>query len=178
MKYWNIFVPCTATRPTLEKSNKGLHCCLSLKLVSSSIFSPLYFLLIKIFNVVCSVLINDINSFLGEWLLCLWWCFTSQSTIFRHVRTFSCLPRFRLCCSIYISYMNWNSLLSATSLPQVLAPCHLCCKTHSLYLHSVLFLLVLLLYVPQLNRYGHGGTVSSPDHTFSWASLNKHLTST
>ena len=30
----------------------------------------------------------------------------------------------------------------------------------------------------QVNSYGHGGTVSSPNHTFSWASLNKQLTST
>ena len=57
-------------------------------------------------------------------------------------------------------------------------------------------LFVLLLYVPsqqlwswrdgqsvfccftsQVNSYGHGGTVSSPNHTFSWASLNTQLTS-
>ena len=38
-------------------------------------------------------------------------------------------------------------------------------------------LLVLLLYVP-VNSYGHYETVSSPNHTFSWASLNKRLTST
>ena len=38
-------------------------------------------------------------------------------------------------------------------------------------------LFVLLLHI-QVNSYGHGGTVSSPDHTFSWASLNKQLTST
>ena len=30
----------------------------------------------------------------------------------------------------------------------------------------------------KINSYGHGGTVSSPNHTFSWASLNKQLTST
>ena len=29
----------------------------------------------------------------------------------------------------------------------------------------------------QVNSYGHGGTVSSPKHTFSWAGLNKRLTS-
>ena len=33
-------------------------------------------------------------------------------------------------------------------------------------------LFVLLLYVSQVNSYGHGRTVSSPNHTFSWASLN------
>ena len=34
----------------------------------------------------------------------------------------------------------------------------------------------VLLNVP-INSYGHGRTVSSPNHTFSWASLNKQLTS-
>ena len=32
-------------------------------------------------------------------------------------------------------------------------------------------------FTSQVNSYGHGGTVSSPNHTFSWASLNKRLTS-
>ena len=32
-------------------------------------------------------------------------------------------------------------------------------------------------FMSQVNSYGHGGTVSSPNHTFSWASLNKQLTS-
>ena len=40
-------------------------------------------------------------------------------------------------------------------------------------------LFVLLLYVQsQVNSYGHGGMVTSPYHTFSWASLNKQFTST
>ena len=32
-------------------------------------------------------------------------------------------------------------------------------------------------FTSQVNRYGHCGTVSSPNHTFSWAGLNKRLTS-
>ena len=32
-------------------------------------------------------------------------------------------------------------------------------------------------FTSQINSYGHGRTVSSPNHTFSWASLNKRLTS-
>ena len=35
----------------------------------------------------------------------------------------------------------------------------------------------LILNFP-VNSYGHVGTVSSPNHTFSWASLTKQLTST
>ena len=45
----------------------------------------------------------------------------------------------------------------------------------------VMYLVILGLFVclvATVNRYGHGGTVSSPNHTFSWASLNKQLTST
>ena len=32
-------------------------------------------------------------------------------------------------------------------------------------------------FTSQINSYGHCGMVSSPNHTFSWAGLNKHLTS-
>ena len=40
---------------------------------------------------------------------------------------------------------------------------------------SLYCLFVLLLNIP-VNSYGHGEMVSSPNHTFSWASLNKRLT--
>ena len=40
------------------------------------------------------------------------------------------------------------------------------------------FLFVLFCcFTSQVNSYGHCGTVSSPNHTFSWAGLNKRLTS-
>ena len=32
-------------------------------------------------------------------------------------------------------------------------------------------------FTSHVNSYGHCGTVSSPNHTFSWAGLNKRLTS-
>ena len=32
-------------------------------------------------------------------------------------------------------------------------------------------------FTSQVNSYGHCGTVSSPNHTFSWAGLKKRLTS-
>ena len=41
-----------------------------------------------------------------------------------------------------------------------------------------LFVCLFCCFTSQVNSYGHGGTVSSPNHTFSWASLNKQLTST
>ena len=37
-------------------------------------------------------------------------------------------------------------------------------------------LCVLMFYIP-VNSYGHVEMVSSPNHTFSWASLTKRLTS-
>ena len=42
---------------------------------------------------------------------------------------------------------------------------------------SILFVL-FCCFTPQVNSFGHGGMVSSPNHTFSWASLNKQLTIT
>ena len=40
-----------------------------------------------------------------------------------------------------------------------------------------LFVCLFCCLTSQVNSYGHGGTVSSPSHTFSWAGLNKRLTS-
>ena len=40
------------------------------------------------------------------------------------------------------------------------------------------FVCLFCCLTSQVNSYGHCGTVSSPNHTFSWASLNKQLTST
>ena len=41
-----------------------------------------------------------------------------------------------------------------------------------------LFVCLFCFFTSQVNSYGHDMTVSSPNHTFSWASLNKQLTST
>ena len=41
-----------------------------------------------------------------------------------------------------------------------------------------LFVCLFCCFTSQVNSYGHGVTVSSPNHTFSWASLKKQLTST
>ena len=40
------------------------------------------------------------------------------------------------------------------------------------------FFLFVCCFLSQVNSYGHGWAVSSPNNTFSWASLNKQLTST
>ena len=40
-----------------------------------------------------------------------------------------------------------------------------------------LFVCLFCCFTSQVNSYGHGGAVSSPNHTFSWAGLNKWLTS-
>ena len=55
----------------------------------------------------------------------------------------------------------------------------LCNKTqdHCIVISSSLICL-FCCFTSQVNSYGHGGTVSSPNHTFSWASLNEQLTST
>ena len=43
---------------------------------------------------------------------------------------------------------------------------------------NALFVCLFCCFTSQVNIYGHCGMVSSPNHTFSWASLNKQLTST
>ena len=40
-----------------------------------------------------------------------------------------------------------------------------------------IFVCLFCCFTSQVNSYGHGGTVSSPSHTFSWANLNKRVTS-
>ena len=44
--------------------------------------------------------------------------------------------------------------------------------------HNVCLFVCFCCFTSQVNNYGHGGTVSSLNKTFSWASLNKQLTST
>ena len=43
-----------------------------------------------------------------------------------------------------------------------------------LFYFFFVFSFLFLLCVP-VNGYGHGGTVSSPNHIFSWASLNEYF---
>ena len=50
--------------------------------------------------------------------------------------------------------------------------------TNNSRLFVCLFVCLFCCFTSQVNSYGHGGTVSSPNHTLSWASLNKQLTST
>ena len=40
-----------------------------------------------------------------------------------------------------------------------------------------MFVCLFCCFTSQVNSYGHCGTVSSPNHTFSWAGLNKRITS-
>ena len=42
---------------------------------------------------------------------------------------------------------------------------------------NVNYICLFCCFTSQVNSYGHYGTVSSPNHTFSWAGLNKQLTS-
>ena len=66
---------------------------------------------------------------------------------------------------IYLSLPGWPWMLSS------LMHWFFCC------LFFLLFVcLFLLLFVP-VNSCGHYGTVSSPNHAFSWANLNKWQTS-
>ena len=57
---------------------------------------------------------------------------------------------------------------------------HLCEKPDRVstsYPQEDCWLVGFCCFTSQVNIYGHCGTVSSPNHTFSWADLNKRLTS-
>ena len=45
-----------------------------------------------------------------------------------------------------------------------------------LHVQIICFVCLFCCFMSQVNSYGHGGAVSSPNHTFSWASLSKQLT--
>ena len=45
-------------------------------------------------------------------------------------------------------------------------------------LNVCLFVCLFCCFTSQVNSDGHDGTVSSPNHTFAWAGLNRQLTST
>ena len=45
-----------------------------------------------------------------------------------------------------------------------------------LHVQIICFVCLFCCFTSQVNSYGHGGAVSSPNHTFSWASLSKQLT--
>ena len=54
-------------------------------------------------------------------------------------------------------------------------------KYQNLALHDIMIVLfgcLFCCFTFQVNSYDHGGTVSSPNHTFSWTSLTWRLTST
>ena len=56
-------------------------------------------------------------------------------------------------------------------------PC-ICVGSHSLYIMTdACFVCLFCCFTSQVNSYGHCGTVSPPNHTFSWADFNKRLTS-
>ena len=74
-------------------------------------------------------------------------------------------------CDMVISFYHYNDGHGLTY-GQRAAVFHL-----SLRLVRVCFVFVLLLYAP-VNSYSYYGTVSSSNHTFSLASLNKRSTST
>ena len=55
---------------------------------------------------------------------------------------------------------------------------HIFLASHPGVLRNDHLFVLFCCFTSQVNSYGHGGTVSSPYDTFSWASLNKQLTST
>ena len=62
-----------------------------------------------------------------------------------------------------IEQIWWNFLFCNKAASSTATPCKVVC--------------LFCCFTSQVNSYGHCGTASSPNHTFSWAGLNKRLTS-
>ena len=79
-------------------------------------------------------------------------------------------------CSLVVAYWEGAGLLALLC---VVFSCvfvaFLCCVLGRVWCLVVFFL--FCCFTSQVNSYGHCGTVSSSNHTFSWAGLNKRLTS-
>ena len=84
----------------------------------------------------------------------------------------------------HISTKKIITLLRSKSLIESSAANHnKCCVSSDGYFKSLcnkqcgpfIFFLFFCCFMSQVSSYGHGGTVSSPNHTFSWAMLNKQL---
>ena len=80
---------------------------------------------------------------------------------------------------------GWYCLLENLN-KRILSEVHLniCCRckkqtfSEQKYWQDIFFLFPWLRFCIPVNSYGHVEMISSPKHTFSWASLTKHLTST
>ena len=48
---------------------------------------------------------------------------------------------------------------------------------YDFYVYMAFFVFCFCCFTSHVNSYGHCGTVSSLNHTFSWAGLSKRLTS-
>ena len=70
---------------------------------------------------------------------------------------------------LYYSYLSSN-VSCARPIP---LGAFVTCLWHFLFVLFFLF----CCFTSHVNSYGHCGMVSSPNHTFSWAGLNKQLTS-
>ena len=89
------------------------------------------------------------------------------------------IPRHRIFSMFLTSIKGYNSILICQNLPI----CNPRTLLHNIDSHTkfeknpFLFVCLYCCFTSQVNSYGHCGTVSSPNHTFSWAGLNKRLTS-
>ena len=70
--------------------------------------------------------------------------------------------------TVILTYYFWVSFMRTA---MALASLHIC------LVFVCLFVCLFCCFTSQVNSYGHCGMVSPPNHTFSWAGLNKRLTS-
>ena len=83
-----------------------------------------------------------------------------------------------------LSFWSCSSSLSSSAAVAMVSTCW--CRLLITFANSLipdlhpkcLFVCLFCCFTSQVNSYGHGGMVNSPNHTFYWACLNKQLTST
>ena len=115
---------------------------------------------------VCGVYFEYVTFPLVSWVRCGTWLY--RFLIFAPLLTFrskQCGPRTD--CS-YRSSLIWVQIVYHRGFLNVSA------NEES---RQLLLLLLFCCFTSKVNSYGHCRTVSSPNHTFSWAGLNKRITS-
>ena len=98
-------------------------------------------------------------------------CITNQTIFcwvpisYENLQNFACAKKklIYIVCTAIIFILNGRSCIFLT--------------LYKLFAKTVVLCFVCLFcfFTSQVNSYGHCGTVSSPNHTFSWASLNKQV---
>ena len=159
---------CKGYQTKVAANKEGIKCSSTLKLpegVTSSLTAPYLINLSRLFTTHLlyqnSALSNTLLTFciLGNFsCLCCHLLILSKLTLMKFKTFFK---------ELYQNVKQFG-LITETNIMSVLIWVQIVCNG---YQQTTFFL--FCCFTSQVKSYGHGGTVSSPNHTFSWASLNK-----